>query len=179
MEKRGWIRTKFRILCISGLRKRVCQGRETCTWPLRGKQRPTDGSWREANFHMLYGRFYFSKNQAWRDYELLWWIPETRGQTQLFLTPKAICRNTELGWKGVKLWGFPGDIDSWIWLTATELEWVANKGQQLAGWVSLFPSFSGSWPGTWLQPRVTRWRRQEELLLWILPLTVTKGLRKA
>lgn len=61
---------------------------------------------------------------------------------------------------------------SCIWQATAELEGGGECG-------GLEPSFSGSWPRTWLQPQVTRWLRQKELLMSFLLLSITKGLRKA
>ena len=58
--------------------------------------------------------------------------------TWVFLTPNTICENTELGMKGMQLWGFRGDIESWIWVKTVELEGGRNMGQPAQGAGSLF-----------------------------------------
>ena len=49
-ENGGWIRMKFRILCISGLRKKDMPRQRVVSLFSGGKPMTVDGSWREADF---------------------------------------------------------------------------------------------------------------------------------
>lgn len=50
MENGGWIRMKFRILCISGLRKKDMPRQRVVSSFSGGKPMTMVGSWREAGF---------------------------------------------------------------------------------------------------------------------------------
>lgn len=50
MENGGWVRMKFRILCISGLRKKDTPRQRVVSSFSGGKPMTMDRSWREADF---------------------------------------------------------------------------------------------------------------------------------
>lgn len=70
MEKSGWVRMKFRIPCISGWKEKEKNiSKDIVLWgENKGQWWKLETSW----FSHIIRKFYFSKKQGWRDYELLW-----------------------------------------------------------------------------------------------------------